>query len=86
MLVDLGAVGVEQRDSTTMDKTEEGRAELVAGFSDMKTRENALRELMDSAAGEVEISRLDMEDDGWSTRWREFFQPVILDKLQVITP
>ncbi len=86
MLVDLGSAGVEQRDSTTMNQTDEGRAELVAGFSDIETRENAIRELEDFAAPDVEISRLDMEDDGWSTRWREFFKPVILDTLQVVTP
>jgi ribosomal protein L11 methyltransferase len=86
MLVDLGAVGVEQRDSTTMDKPDEGCTELVAGFSDVEARENAIRELEDSVATEVEICRLDIEDDGWSTKWREFFRPVILDMLQVVTP
>jgi ribosomal protein L11 methyltransferase len=85
-LVDLGAVGVEQRDSTTMDKTDDGRAELVAGFSTIAARENAYVQLERSLGGEVEILRLDMKDDGWSTKWREFFKPVILDRLQVVTP
>ena len=31
LLVDLGALGVEQRDHTTLDRPDAGRAELVAG-------------------------------------------------------
>lgn len=86
LLVDLGAVGVEQRDSTTMARAAEGYAELLAGFCDSKAREHALRELEDAVGGDVEICELDLEDDGWSTTWRKFFRPVILDRLQVVTP
>ncbi len=86
ILVDLGAVGVEQRDSTTMDKTDEGWAELVAGFSTIEARENALLQLESSVGKDVEIGRIDIAEDGWSTTWREFFKPVILDRIQVVTP
>jgi ribosomal protein L11 methyltransferase len=45
--------------------------------------EQALRGL---GAGDLEIRSVNLVDDGWSTRWREHFRPVVLEKLQVITP
>ena len=75
-LVDLGAISVEQRDHTTMDKPDGGRAELVAGFADKKARDSAARRLEPLRDSGAEIRELDIEDDGWSTKWREFFKPV----------
>ena len=85
VLQDLGAVAVETRDETTMDRAESGRALLIAGFEDAGTRDAAVAELARIIPA-AEIEPVDVGDDGWSSGWRAFFKPVILETVRVITP
>ncbi|MCP4606132.1 MAG: methyltransferase [Proteobacteria bacterium] len=86
LLVDLGAQSVEQRDDTTMVTVGNGRAELVAGFKDGASRNRAGAELERSPSENIEVKAVEIEDDGWSTRWREYYKPVVLKRLQIVTP
>jgi ribosomal protein L11 methyltransferase len=81
----LGANGIEIRDRDTLTPGAAGRSLLLAGFDDGAARD-AARDALASGAGNTEVRSLDVTDDGWSTRWREFFRPVVLERLQVITP
>lgn len=82
-LVELGATAIEQRDESTMVRTRAGTVEISAGFDDAKTRDLAVAAL---AAEGISAVAADVGDDGWSSRWREFFRPVVLDALQIVTP
>ncbi len=86
LLVDLGAQAVEQRDETTMKAPGTEQCMLLAGFSEPADRDRARIELCSRLGERVEIRSVDVTDDGWSTRWREFHQPVVLEKVQVVTP
>jgi len=85
VLVDLGATALESRDGTTMNITAAGKGELLACFEDLETRDRAHLELA-SAPGVDEVGDEEFEDDGWSTRWRDFHRPVVLERLEVIAP
>lgn len=85
-LWELGADGVEQRDATTMTASEPGRALLIAGYGSTQVRDRAASVLTKEAADGMLIEAVEVIDDGWSTGWRKYFQPVVLDRLQVITP
>ncbi len=86
LLFDLGAQAVEQRDSTTMTTADNGLTLLVAGFADAADRDRAADALAQTAVDMVEAQKVDIGDDGWSTGWREYFKPVVLKKLEVVTP
>jgi ribosomal protein L11 methyltransferase len=85
-MAELGALAVEIRDETTLTATNAAKAELVAGFADAASRDRAKKELLKLFDGDLEITDIDIKEDGWSTRWKEFFRPVVLEKLQVVTP
>ncbi|MBN2524895.1 MAG: 50S ribosomal protein L11 methyltransferase [Deltaproteobacteria bacterium] len=85
-LHDLGATAVETRDGTTMNTV--ASADMVvhiAGFNSQQERDVAADTLRQKYT-ELEISGIVIDDDGWSEGWKRFFQPVVLNKLQVITP
>jgi len=84
-LRDLGSGGIEIRDRDTMTPGESGGVLLLAGFADATSRDAALAAMLDGG-GAAAARAVDVTDDGWSTRWREFFRPVVLERLQVITP
>lgn len=85
-LASLGANAVEERDSSTMAPAEETeRVELIAGFADESSRAKA-RETIESEYDDVVCRDLDDVGDGWQHKWREFFKPVLLEKLQIVTP
>jgi ribosomal protein L11 methyltransferase len=81
----LGASGIEVRDDRTMTAGEGAGALLLAGFADAASRDSALAALA-GAPGVGTARAVEVADDGWSTRWREFFRPVVLERLQVVTP
>ncbi len=81
----LGCHGIEIRDRETMTPGTAGRALLLAGFPDGPSRDAALAALAGSA-GSAEIHTIDVADDGWSLRWREFFRPVVLERVQIVAP
>ncbi len=73
-LFELGATGVEQRDSTTLARSEPGNALLVASFETAGEAESALAELpaaWSPARGEV-------VGDAWRDEWKKHFEPFVL--------
>lgn len=84
-----GATAIEERDATTLSAAAGDQTLLIAGFTDPGPRDAAARALIElrrTTTGIGEICTHDVEDDGWSSRWREFFRPVVLTQLQVVTP
>ena len=86
LLLDAGALAIEERDSGTMTRASSGLVVLVAGFEDAAARLTARELISIEAFSGIDIVEVDDIDEDWQTRWREFFQPVVLDKLLVITP
>lgn len=86
LLVAHGADAIEERDGTTMSAGEDGRAVLIAGFDDSRARDEALAAIAAASGLDVQAEALEIGDDGWSSAWRAFFKPVLLSKLQVLTP
>ena len=85
-LHDLGAAGVETRDATTMTGvTAADMVVYIAGFDD-ENRRNQAADVLGRRYPGMELSRLEITDDGWSEGWKKFFKPVVLEKVQVITP
>ncbi len=85
-LADAGATAVEERDGTTMAAAAGAKVtELYAGFEDRAARDRAARQLSETY-NDLELEPIDHVDDGWQHKWREFFRPVILERLQVVTP
>jgi ribosomal protein L11 methyltransferase len=83
-LVDLEATAVEERDDGTMTgSARAGAVQLIAGFGDRTARDRAQDALL--AMG-LEAAAADVVDDGWSSGWQAFFQPVVLDRLQIVAP
>jgi len=84
LLLDCGANALEERDDGTMSgSAKAGAVQLIAGFADAAARSRARDAL---AANGVEAASADIVDDGWSAGWRAFFAPVVLERLQIITP
>ncbi|MCK9521776.1 MAG: 50S ribosomal protein L11 methyltransferase [Proteobacteria bacterium] len=84
-LSDLGALAVETRDAETMHRAPDSRTLLIAGFASVQQRQAAIRALTADHPA-LEIVPVDIKDDGWRTGWQAFFQPVVLQQLQVLTP
>lgn len=85
-LYDFGAEAIEWRDQSTMTKSSSQKSEFIAGFPSLELRQRALIVLQGMQLEDVSIKAVDVTDDGWSTRWREFFTPVCLNRIQIITP
>jgi ribosomal protein L11 methyltransferase len=86
ILADLHPCAVEQRDGSTLSGGEDGRAVLIAGFDTQEDRDAAAESLREQAWLGAQVEKTEIGDDGWSTAWRAFFQPVVLERLQVLTP
>lgn len=85
-LSDWGAQAVETRDSSTMTGVDDANVVLyIAGFESEADRAHAAQCLQTNYP-ELEILLQEIRDDGWSEGWKKFFAPVVLEKLQVITP
>lgn len=85
-LYDLGAMAVETRDQTTMSGVDAVNTVLYIGGFEKEVVRNQAADALVAQYGDLEITRAKMHDDGWSEGWKKFFQPVILEKLRVITP
>jgi len=89
-LEQLGALALEERDGTTLSGGVAEHALLLAGFQSREARDAAVRDLNDhrrrSASRIGEVAAVDVTDDGWSSGWREFFHPVLLESIAVVTP
>lgn len=85
LFFELGAQGVEERDDTTMSKTEaSGRATLVASFESREDAEAAMTHLREelSLAPRYE----EVVGDAWRDAWKEFFRPFAIADGIVVRP
>lgn len=81
-LFDLGASGVEQRDSTTLSKGSEGMVTLVASFADHASAHEAIASLDASWSPALE----EVVGDEWRDAWKEHFHPFSLTSRLTIRP
>jgi len=80
-LFELGALGVETRDQSTLLKNELGEITLIASFPDTETAEHAIAALGGSRA---QLSFV--EGDEFLDEWRRFFKPTRIGERIVIRP
>jgi ribosomal protein L11 methyltransferase len=82
-LFDLGASGVEERDETTLKKTETtGLVTLVASFE----TEEAAKEAMESLDPKFEARLEFVIGDAWRDAWKEHFRPFSVAPGIVVRP
>lgn len=86
LLADLGALAIEQRDESTMTASASDKAELIAGFKDKEARRRAAESLEAMSLQGVAARLIEVSDDGWSERWKEFFKPIELSRIRVAAP
>ncbi len=82
LLFELGAVGVEERDATTLQKSEDHRVVLVGSFSDRETAEGAIDEFDPTWGAEIG----EIVGDAWRDAWKEHFRPFAICEGIVIQP
>lgn len=71
-LFDLGALGVEERDASTLVKSRKhDRITLVASFSSREEAEAAIKELDPNLSPVIE----EIIGDAWRDSWKEHFRP-----------
>ncbi len=80
LLFELGATGVEERDSSTLDKPTANGTLLVAHFDDEDRAQIAASAMRWPARVEYIVG------DEWRHRWKEFFKPTRIGERLVIRP
>ena len=82
-LWELGALGVEERDDTTIEQAKcKGCVLLVASFAD----ENAAQHAVDAIGLDAE-SRLEfVVGDAWKHEWRSYFKPTRIGERLLLCP
>lgn len=80
ILWDAGATGIEERDATTLDKSE-GGVTLVAHFESEEDAREAVALLAPRHATVEHIV-----GDEWKERWKEFFKPTRIGRRLVVRP
>ena len=81
LLFELGATGVEERDGTTLDRTENaGKTTLVAHFDD----EDQALIVAETSAFPARVEYI--VGDEWKHKWREFFKPSRVGRNLVVKP
>ena len=89
LLVESGSSGVEERDAGTMTAAA-SLTEIIAGFEtsdeDPAARVRNILSELPFTISPLRIEEVDDIGDEWKTKWREFFEPQVLAKLQIITP
>jgi len=81
-LFELGALGVEQRDATTLAKGVEGKITLVASFADHDAANQAIEALDAAWSPALE----EVVGDAWRDAWKEHFHPFSLTPSVTIRP
>ncbi len=81
-LFELGALGVEERDATTLIKSEAGKVTLVASFEDHASAEAAIAELPDAWSPTLH----EVVGDAWRDEWKKYFKPFAVCKGIVVRP
>lgn len=80
-LFELGAGGVEERDSSTLVGAEGGEVTLIASFGDEAAARSAIDALRPRAA------RLEfVEGDAWADAWQEYFHPTRIGERLWVRP
>jgi ribosomal protein L11 methyltransferase len=82
LLFDLGAIGVEQRDETTLVRAAPGRAVLAASFACDDDAIAARSELPAAWSPRVEH----VVGDAWRDEWKKYFEPFGLCPGVVVRP
>src|SRR5262245_36599816 len=80
LLWELGAQGVEERDASTLNKSQSG-VTLVASFADDAAAESALAELAPRPAQLVHVI-----GDAWRDAYKQYFKVTQLGPRLVIRP
>ena len=82
-LFELGASGVEERDTTTLAKSlGEGKVTLVASFATRADADAAVAELDEAFAPRVE----EIVGDAWRDAWKEHYRPFSLTPRVTVRP
>jgi ribosomal protein L11 methyltransferase len=81
-LFELGALGLEERDGTTLVRGAAQRVTLVASFEDHEAAQAALRELPASWAPRLE----EVVGDAWRDEWKKHFEPFRVCEGVVVRP
>ncbi len=83
ILFELGAEGVEVRDTTTLHREERaGMVTLVASFASREEAELALEQLDE----ELSPRLIELVGDGWRDAWKEHYRPFALSPHVLICP
>lgn len=84
LLFDLGALGIEERDASTLLKSEAGAetTTLVASFEDDVSAGAAQAEL----AGQYRVQLEHVVGDAWRDGWKAYFKPLRVGERFVVRP
>jgi len=82
LLFDLGALGVEERDGTTLVHGAPGKVTLVASFE----HEDNAREAMSEVPAEWSPRVAEVVGDEWRDEWKKHFEPFHLGGAIVVCP
>lgn len=84
LLFDLGALGIEERDSSTLLKSQAGdeTTTLVASFEDDDSANAAQAELSDKWRAQLEH----VVGDAWRDGWKAYFKPLRVGERFVVRP
>jgi ribosomal protein L11 methyltransferase len=82
VLFELGALGLEQRDDTTLTRGARGRVTLVASFERQEDARVAAAELPEGWAPRVE----EVVGDAWRDEWKKHFEPFAVCPGIVVRP
>ncbi|HET6339378.1 MAG TPA: 50S ribosomal protein L11 methyltransferase [Polyangiales bacterium] len=82
-LFELGALGLEERDQTTLARSGgDAAVTLVASFPDEATAAEAHRELAEEYPSRIEH----VVGDGWRDGWRAYWKPMRVGERLVVVP
>jgi ribosomal protein L11 methyltransferase len=83
-LFELGALGIEERDASTLLHSSAGpdTTTLVASFADDETANSAREQLAPAHAARIEY----VVGDAWREAWREYFKPLRVGERLVVRP
>ncbi len=82
LLFEIGALGVEQRDASTLVRGAAGRVTLAASFETKGAAEAAIGELPADWSPRVE----EVVGDGWRDEWKKHFEPFRICKGVTVCP
>jgi ribosomal protein L11 methyltransferase len=81
-LFDLGALGVEERDATTMLRGADGRTTLVASFEREQEARAAFEELPATWSPRLD----EVVGDAWRDEWKKHFEPFRICEGVIVRP